>query len=138
MRALKIRDVLWLIYLFYRHFSENNVKAMDETWYKRAVDQHSIEPESFVFSVPFDSNLNEQFLITATHAVFVEHNGHRAPAAVVGLQYQHSTLASHFLNVTSKVWLCLIYVLTKCEKYTIQKRTMFFCGTKTHIHKTYL
>ncbi|RZC42869.1 Ankyrin repeat domain containing protein [Asbolus verrucosus] len=84
------------------HFSEKNVKAMDETWYKRAVDQHSVEPESFVFSVPFDSNLNEKPLITATHAVFVEHNGHRAPAAVVGLQYQHSTLASHFLNITSK------------------------------------
>jgi hypothetical protein len=76
---------------------------MDETWYKRAVDQHSIEPESFVFSVPFDSNLQENPLITATHAVFVEHNGHRAPAAVVGLQYQHSTLASLFLNITSKV-----------------------------------
>ncbi|XP_068916556.1 voltage-dependent calcium channel subunit alpha-2/delta-3 isoform X1 [Tenebrio molitor] len=84
------------------HFSESNVKAMDETWYKRAVDQHSIEPESFVFSVPFDSNLQENPLITATHAVFVEHNGHRAPAAVVGLQYQHSTLASLFLNITSK------------------------------------
>ncbi|KYB29565.1 voltage-dependent calcium channel subunit alpha-2/delta-3 isoform X2 [Tribolium castaneum] len=84
------------------HFSETNVKAMDETWYKRAVDQHSIEPESFVFSVPFDSNLQENPLITATHAVFVEHNGHRAPAAVVGIQYQHTTLASHFLNITSK------------------------------------
>ncbi|XP_018576080.1 voltage-dependent calcium channel subunit alpha-2/delta-3 isoform X2 [Anoplophora glabripennis] len=84
------------------HFSENNVHAMDETWYKRAVDQHSIEPESFVFSVPFDVGSYGKPLITATHAVFVEHKGHRAPAAVVGLQYQHSTLASHFLNITSK------------------------------------
>nr|XP_023023561.1 voltage-dependent calcium channel subunit alpha-2/delta-3 [Leptinotarsa decemlineata] len=84
------------------HFSENNVRATDETWYKRAVDQHSIEPESFVFSVPFDIGSYGKPLITATHAVFVEHNGHRAPAAVVGLQYQHSTLASHFLNITSK------------------------------------
>lgn len=24
-------------------------------WYKRAIDQHNIEPESFVFSVPFNS-----------------------------------------------------------------------------------
>uniref|UniRef100_A0A6P7F144 Voltage-dependent calcium channel subunit alpha-2/delta-3 isoform X2 n=1 Tax=Diabrotica virgifera virgifera TaxID=50390 RepID=A0A6P7F144_DIAVI len=84
------------------HFSENNVRAMDETWYKRAVDQHSIEPESFVFSVPFDIGSYGKPLITATHAVFVEHKGHRAPAAVVGLQYQHSTLASHFFNITSK------------------------------------
>lgn len=42
-------------------------------------------------------------LVTATHAVFVEHKGHRAPAAVVGLQFQHSVLASHFINITSAV-----------------------------------
>ncbi|XP_049817631.1 voltage-dependent calcium channel subunit alpha-2/delta-3 isoform X1 [Aethina tumida] len=84
------------------HFSEHNVRAMDETWYKRAVDQHSIEPESFVFSVPFDVGSSGKPLITATHAVFVEHKGHRAPAAVVGLQYQHSKLAAHFHNITSK------------------------------------
>ncbi|XP_031336712.1 voltage-dependent calcium channel subunit alpha-2/delta-3 isoform X2 [Photinus pyralis] len=84
------------------HFSENNVRGMDETWYKRAVDQHAIEPESFVFSVPYDVGSTGKPLVTATHAVFVEHKGHRAPAAVVGLQFQHSTLASHFLvNITS-------------------------------------
>lgn len=38
-----------------RHFSETNKKAIDEMWYKRAIDQHNIEPESFVFSVPFNS-----------------------------------------------------------------------------------
>lgn len=91
--------------LFKRHFSELNNRAMDETWYKRAVDQHAIEPESFVFSVPFDVGNSGKPLITATHAVFVEHDGHRAPAAVVGLQYQHSSLASHFMNITSAVFI---------------------------------
>lgn len=77
---------------------------MDETWYKRAVDQHAIEPESFVFSVPYDIGSSGKPYITATHAVFVEHKGHRAAAAVVGLQFQHSTLSSHFLvNITSAV-----------------------------------
>lgn len=38
-----------------RRFAEKYARAMDSTWYKRAVDQHSIEPESFVFSVPFDA-----------------------------------------------------------------------------------
>lgn len=77
---------------------------MDETWYKRAVDQHSIEPESFVFSVPFNVGNFGKPLVTATHAVFVETKGHRAPVAVVGLQFQHSVLASHFLNnITSAV-----------------------------------
>lgn len=87
-----------------RHFSENNVRAIDETWYRRAVDQHSVEPESFVFSVPFDVGSSGKPLVTATHAVFIEHKGHRAPVAVVGLQFQHSVLASHFLNnITSAV-----------------------------------
>lgn len=39
--------------LFCRHFSESNVNAIDQTWYKRAVDQYEVEPESFVYSVPF-------------------------------------------------------------------------------------
>ncbi|GFG33999.1 hypothetical protein Cfor_04865 [Coptotermes formosanus] len=83
------------------HFSEMNQRAIDEVWYKRAVDQHGIEPESFVFSVPFDAASSSKPLVTATHAIFVEHKGHHAPAAVVGLQIQHSSLASHFLNITS-------------------------------------
>jgi len=40
---------------YFRHFSETNKKAIDEVWYKRAIDQHNIEPDSFVFSVPFNS-----------------------------------------------------------------------------------
>lgn len=36
-----------------RHFSEANTNAIDQTWYKRAVDQYAVEPESFVYSVPF-------------------------------------------------------------------------------------
>lgn len=79
------------------------MKAIDETWYKRAVDQYDIEPDSFVYSVPFEVGTSGNTLVTATHAIFVEHKGHRAPAAVVGLQYQHSTLAAHFSNITSAV-----------------------------------
>ena len=40
-----------------RNFAESNRRAMDSTWYKRAVDQHSVEPESFVFSVPFSAGM---------------------------------------------------------------------------------
>ncbi|XP_049874672.1 voltage-dependent calcium channel subunit alpha-2/delta-3 isoform X2 [Pectinophora gossypiella] len=89
------------------HFSEKYAKAFDSEWYRRAVEHHSIEPESFVFSVPFrDGNEAEDLsgrppLVLATHAVFVESRGHRAPAAVVGLHFQLDSLAKHFLNVTS-------------------------------------
>ncbi|KAI5752192.1 hypothetical protein M8J77_014740 [Diaphorina citri] len=83
-------------------FAEQNRRAMDAIWFKRAVDQHNIEPDSFVFSVPHNSGpRGEKPLVTASHAVFIEDKGHRAPAMVVGLQFQHSALASHFINITS-------------------------------------
>ncbi|XP_014599810.1 PREDICTED: voltage-dependent calcium channel subunit alpha-2/delta-3 isoform X1 [Polistes canadensis] len=81
-------------------FPDQYSRAMESSWYKRAVDQHSIEPESFVFSVPFDAAEKPNPLVTATHAIFIG-KGHKAPAAVVGLQFQHSSLASHFVNITS-------------------------------------
>ncbi|KAL0126861.1 hypothetical protein PUN28_005311 [Cardiocondyla obscurior] len=81
-------------------FAEKHASAMDSSWYKRAVDQHSIEPDSFVFSVPFDAADTADPLVTATHAIFIG-KGHKAPAAVVGLQFQHSSLATHFVNITS-------------------------------------
>lgn len=88
-----------------RHFGEASAKAMDTTWYKRAVDHHTIEPDSFVFSVPIDSGYTGKAnatLVTAAHAIFIDHRGHnKAPAAVVGLQYQHDSLARHFRNITS-------------------------------------
>lgn len=94
-----------LLVFHFRHFGEANAKAMDSTWFKRAVDQHNIESDSFVFSVPFDSGYSlksNATLVTATHAIFVDHRGHnKAPAAVVGLQYQHQSLAGHFRNITS-------------------------------------
>ncbi|XP_046806243.1 voltage-dependent calcium channel subunit alpha-2/delta-4 isoform X1 [Lucilia cuprina] len=86
------------------HFSEDNVRAMDMSWYKRAIDQHTVEQDSFVYSVPFGSGYNTKTnstLVTASHAIFVEHRGHKAPAAVVGLQFQHDSLAKHFISITS-------------------------------------
>ncbi|KFB41437.1 voltage-gated calcium channel alpha2-delta subunit 1 [Anopheles sinensis] len=72
------------------HFSETNARAMDMSWYKRAVDLYATEPEGFVFSVPFNSGYsgkNSSTLVTASHAIFIDHRGHKAPAAVVGLQF---------------------------------------------------
>ena len=41
--------------------------------------------------------------VTATHAIFVENQGYKAPVAVVGVQFQYKTLAAHFLNITAAV-----------------------------------
>jgi len=84
------------------HFSQTNRRAIDEVWYKRAVEQHAVEPDSFVFSVDGESEKGAP-LVTASHAVFVDHKGHRAPAAVVGLQFKQTALTTHFINITSSV-----------------------------------
>lgn len=79
---------------------------MDMSWYRRAVDQYAVEPDSFVYSVPFDSGYTDNSnatLVTATHAIFIDHRGHKAPAAVVGLLFRHDSLARHFVNITSAV-----------------------------------
>ncbi|KAF4522689.1 hypothetical protein B566_EDAN012706 [Ephemera danica] len=83
-----------------QQFSGTNKRAIDEVWYRRAVEQYAIEPESFVFTVDGDSEHGSS-LVTASHAVFVDHRGHRAPAAVVGLQFKQTVLAAHFINITS-------------------------------------
>ncbi|XP_065212040.1 voltage-dependent calcium channel subunit alpha-2/delta-3 isoform X2 [Planococcus citri] len=84
------------------HFSQMNRRSIDEVWYKRAVDHYEIEQDSFVYSIPFNAgggNANPQ--IIATHAIFIESQGYKAPVAVVGIQFQYRTLAAHFLNITS-------------------------------------
>ncbi|XP_017472121.1 PREDICTED: voltage-dependent calcium channel subunit alpha-2/delta-4 isoform X2 [Rhagoletis zephyria] len=86
------------------HFSEDNARAMSTSWYKRAVDQHTVEQDSFVYSVPFATGYATKLnttLVTASHAIFLEHRGHKAIAAVVGLQFQLDSLAKHFINITS-------------------------------------
>lgn len=110
---------LMLFYPF-RHFSEENARAMDMSWYKRAVDQHSVEQDSFVYSVPFGSGYNGKSngtLVTASHSIFVEHRGHKAPAAVVGLQFQHESLAKHFINITSAVRKMKIHKISVSNPY---------------------
>jgi len=42
-------------------------------------------------------------VVTASHAIFVEKDGYRAPAAVVGLQYKNSAFRETFFNITSGV-----------------------------------
>ncbi|CAH1392782.1 unnamed protein product [Nezara viridula] len=84
-----------------QHFSNIHNKATDETWYKRAVEQYYVEPDSFVYSVPFDAGDKNDTLVTATHAVFHSEGSREAPAAVVGFQFHHSALFALFKNITS-------------------------------------
>ncbi|XP_075216891.1 voltage-dependent calcium channel subunit straightjacket isoform X2 [Lycorma delicatula] len=87
-------------------FGDKYNRAIDEVWYKRAVDQHYVNNESFVYAVPFDAEGDDlekksNLLVTATYAVFHTDRRKSAPAAVVGLQFRHSALHNFFLNITS-------------------------------------
>lgn len=86
--------------IFRNEFSETNKKAIDETWYKRAVEQHFIDSNSFVYAVPFDAQNRNDTLVTGSHAVFHKENSKFAPAAVVGFQFQHSAMSTLFKNIT--------------------------------------
>jgi len=83
------------------HFADLNNEATDEVWYKRAVEYHYNNPNSFVFSVPFDIGDTRPTLVTATHAVFREHEGQKAPAAVVGVHIDYEKFEKNFMKVTT-------------------------------------
>ncbi|XP_011136363.1 voltage-dependent calcium channel subunit alpha-2/delta-3 isoform X2 [Harpegnathos saltator] len=94
------------------HFSELHSKAVDEVWYKRAVEQYYVQPESFVFSVPIDDEgADNTTLVTASRAIFIG-KGMKAPAAVVGFQFQHTALQALFQNITFNC-----ETLTNCHKH---------------------
>ena len=87
---------------WFRHFADINNKATDETWYKRAVDYYKVNPEAFVYSIPFDVG-EKPTTVTATHAIVVGKGPQKAPAAVVGMQIDYDTFYQNFMNTTSRV-----------------------------------
>ncbi|XP_049879858.1 voltage-dependent calcium channel subunit alpha-2/delta-3 isoform X3 [Pectinophora gossypiella] len=86
-------------------FGKQYPRAIDEVWYRRAVEQHYVDPLSYVYSADLNTDkfpLNvSAAMVTASHAVF-HGDGHRkAPAAVVGFQFKHERLREWFENITS-------------------------------------
>ncbi|XP_054278254.1 voltage-dependent calcium channel subunit alpha-2/delta-3-like isoform X3 [Macrosteles quadrilineatus] len=89
------------------HFKDTHVRAIDEVWYRRAVEQNYDDPDRFIYTVPFNSGIlgsenliKNEILVTAANAIFAENGDKRAPAAVVGFQFQHSALHNLFMNIT--------------------------------------
>ncbi|GLG92401.1 Voltage-dependent calcium channel subunit alpha-2/delta-3, partial [Gryllus bimaculatus] len=85
------------------HFSEIHNRAIDEIWYKRAVDYHFIQPHSYVYSVPYEAGDKNGTLVTASYAIFhtKPDDDWKAPAAVIGFQFRHSALHRMLFNITS-------------------------------------
>ncbi|XP_015836573.2 voltage-dependent calcium channel subunit alpha-2/delta-3 [Tribolium castaneum] len=86
-----------------REFGDLHAEAIDETWYKSAVIHHRYDPESFVYSVPFDSGLQEDLLVTASYAVFPTDAGKMAPGCVVGFQFAHKNFMEIVQEITANV-----------------------------------
>lgn len=86
-----------------RTFGDIYNKAIDEVWYKRAVEQYYVNKMSFVYSVPFDVGVENDTLVTASRAIFVEKQGNKAPAAVVGYQFKHKALSCLFFDIATAV-----------------------------------
>lgn len=83
------------------HFINLYPRAIDEVYYKRAVEQHYVNPESFVFSIPIDEDgATPSTLVTASRAIFVGNDSMKAPAAVAGFQMTHTALQARFHNIT--------------------------------------
>uniref|UniRef100_A0A1B0CZ82 Uncharacterized protein n=1 Tax=Phlebotomus papatasi TaxID=29031 RepID=A0A1B0CZ82_PHLPP len=55
-----------------REFGDYHTTAIEESWYKSAILQHKIDPQSFVYSVPHASDPAEDYelKVTASHAIF--------------------------------------------------------------------
>ncbi|KDR23040.1 Voltage-dependent calcium channel subunit alpha-2/delta-3 [Zootermopsis nevadensis] len=83
-------------------FGDLHKKSIEEPYYRSAVLQHGNNPDSYVFSVPFDAGLRDNAVVMASHAIFPRDGGMEAAASVVGLQFQHSALFSRFMSITSK------------------------------------
>lgn len=88
-----------------------------QIWYKRAVEQHYVENESFVYSVPFANSYGDESetLVTASHAIFVNEAQKSACAAVVGYQFQLEALDKLFKNITNNVSNKSFLVYLRCR-----------------------
>lgn len=95
------------MYSLCREFGDYYTKAIDETWYKSAVLQHKIDPESFVYAVPHDDkdDIKEEgdIKVMASHAVFRTDGYKKAPGCVVGFQFAQSLMFQRFMKITSQV-----------------------------------
>ncbi|VEN45107.1 unnamed protein product [Callosobruchus maculatus] len=76
-------------------------KAIDEIWYRRAVEHHYVDSSNFVYAVPHDVGNSSHTLVTVSHAIFKEDGTKKAPAAVVGYQFYHKALYQLFTKITS-------------------------------------
>ena len=46
-------------------------RSIDEVFYRRAVDYYNVDSKAFIYSISLDSILNNELIVTSSHAIFV-------------------------------------------------------------------
>ncbi|CAH1173790.1 unnamed protein product [Phaedon cochleariae] len=84
-------------------FEKWNNKAIDEDWYRRAVELNFENEDMFIYSVPFEtSGYENNTMITSTKAIFVSNGELRSPVAVIGLQFNHREMYEIYNEITKE------------------------------------
>jgi len=87
-------------------FQDVHNKAIDEVFYRRAVDYEKVNSSAFVYSVNPDAGSRlmkgKETYVTASRAIFIGSSKPKAPVAVVGLLYSYKMFAERFFNHTAR------------------------------------
>ncbi|XP_028129613.2 voltage-dependent calcium channel subunit alpha-2/delta-3-like [Diabrotica virgifera virgifera] len=84
-------------------FEKRNNRAIDEDWYRRAVELNFGDESMFIYSVPWEtSGYENNTMITSTKAIFVENGDLKSPVAVVGLQFNHREMYEWYNDITTQ------------------------------------
>jgi hypothetical protein len=73
-------------------FTNKMKRSIEEVWYRHAADFNRDEPQSFIYSVPFNAYELKEPRITAANTIFKRDGPDSVPVAVVGFQFAHSKL----------------------------------------------
>lgn len=103
-------------------FGDYYFNSIEETWYKAAVLQHTINKESLVIATPLPvlddailspppvQNEDGDITITASYALFYKDGDSETPASVVGFQYSYLNFFDRFLKLTKGSKVSIYYL----------------------------
>ncbi|KAK9295755.1 hypothetical protein QLX08_009981 [Tetragonisca angustula] len=80
-------------------FGDLHRRAVNEPWYKGAIFQNILDPNSISLSVPWEAGADAT--VTVSIGLFPKDGGKTAPAAVIGFQMPMTDLYRKFIQLTS-------------------------------------
>ncbi|XP_017757436.1 PREDICTED: voltage-dependent calcium channel subunit alpha-2/delta-3 isoform X1 [Eufriesea mexicana] len=81
-------------------FGDLHRRAVNEPWYKGAIFQNNLDPNSISLSVPWEAGADA--IVTVSIGIFPKDGGKTAPAAVIGFQMPITGLYKRFIKLTSR------------------------------------